>query len=724
MPSNPLVLLLLWAALLFVLLEGSTARPFHQVSTAHANMTYPLKVDPGPRDPSLPIPPTLLPQSVTLKDHHITIEPFRLNSLSATLHFTALEGGYLITLSHGSISSIHVEGLEGESSPLLEGVTFEGTLFWSLDENYFRIHELAFHLPPEGIIKLEGTYGFAQGALEGRLLGSGLDLSHTFARLFSLPPDFHLAFLLDTHMHVERKGGGPFTWRGEGSVSGLEFHTPQFIHAGENLEAHFHFSGWREPTGGATQLELELQMTEGECLFDKLYFDLAQTPLHLFMDAGIPSHAPSSVHLEDLRLSLHSIFDVHTCGSLQWEKGEISTNLQFSALPQPLEPMVHKFIREPHGERLPGLDQMDFGGRWAGAVHVQGPLGAPHLSGRMEILEGSVRDASRGIHVEGMSVNLPFDLTASEEWDARPATQPAGGHIQVQEFRTPLLHLRAFQLPFQSFPNGYRLMQSTTIPAERGFIRILELEMRDLPFSHRTGEMSLRISQLGLDNFLEALFTEELAATLHGEELQLNLLENRLESSGSLFLDTFAGEVIIEAFGVNGVVSPFRSYTLDARWDDLDLDKLTRLTDFGRVTGHVRGHLKNLEMAGGMPVSFDLAIESLPRRLARRVISVTAVENLTELSGGGSPFVGVGGIMAFLFKTFRYEEIGIACYLENDFFTIRGTIVRDDQEYLVRRGWLGGINIINRHPDNRISWNDMLRRIQRIQRESPHNSEF
>ncbi len=79
--------------------------------------------------------------------------------------------------------------------------------------------------------------------------------------------------------------------------------------------------------------------------------------------------------------------------------------------------------------------------------------------------------------------------------------------------------------------------------------------------------------------------------------------------------------------------------------------------------------------------------------------------------------------MTSLFKTFSYSELGIACYLNNDFFTIRGTVVEDGTEYLLKRGIFGGINIINQNPKNRISWNDMLRRMERIKRDSSDNME-
>ena len=57
----------------------------------------------------------------------------------------------------------------------------------------------------------------------------------------------------------------------------------------------------------------------------------------------------------------------------------------------------------------------------------------------------------------------------------------------------------------------------------------------------------------------------------------------------------------------------------------------------------------------------------------------------------------------------------MAASLNNDVFTINGTIVENGVEYLVRRSGLSGVDVVNLNPDNRISFKDMIKRIQRIQ---------
>jgi hypothetical protein len=54
--------------------------------------------------------------------------------------------------------------------------------------------------------------------------------------------------------------------------------------------------------------------------------------------------------------------------------------------------------------------------------------------------------------------------------------------------------------------------------------------------------------------------------------------------------------------------------------------------------------------------------------------------------------------------------------LINDQFSINGTIHDGGKEYLVRRGFLRGVDVVNQNPENVISFRDMAERIRRISR--------
>jgi hypothetical protein len=116
-------------------------------------------------------------------------------------------------------------------------------------------------------------------------------------------------------------------------------------------------------------------------------------------------------------------------------------------------------------------------------------------------------------------------------------------------------------------------------------------------------------------------------------------------------------------------------------------------------------------MSGGQPESFELVMENDSSAHGPKRISLEAVEKISLLGGGGSiPFFGR------MFKEFPYRRMGISCSLKNDMFTLHGLIKKDGQEYLVKRGFIRGVDVINRNPNGKISFKDMLDRLKRITR--------
>lgn len=96
-------------------------------------------------------------------------------------------------------------------------------------------------------------------------------------------------------------------------------------------------------------------------------------------------------------------------------------------------------------------------------------------------------------------------------------------------------------------------------------------------------------------------------------------------------------------------------------------------------------------------------------------ISVDAIKNISIIGTGSGAVSAVlsSGLNQF-FKDYPYSEIGIRCTLADDIFSLRGLIYKGGNEYLVRRAWFRGIDVINQNPDNAISFKDMAERVGRI----------
>jgi len=109
-----------------------------------------------------------------------------------------------------------------------------------------------------------------------------------------------------------------------------------------------------------------------------------------------------------------------------------------------------------------------------------------------------------------------------------------------------------------------------------------------------------------------------------------------------------------------------------------------------------------------------LEVESVARRGVEQSISMDAIQSISILGTGVDSALN-RGITQF-FKEYPYSKIGLRCVLKNDQFSVNGTIHDGGKEYLVRRGLLRGVDVINQNPNNVISFRDMEERIKRIYR--------
>ena len=198
-------------------------------------------------------------------------------------------------------------------------------------------------------------------------------------------------------------------------------------------------------------------------------------------------------------------------------------------------------------------------------------------------------------------------------------------------------------------------------------------------------------------------------ATIDGNLPLAMFVGDRLVFSGHLSVAVAGGMVEIKNIWMEPYAPVFR-WGADISFRHLDLRVLSEKTPFGLVTGAVKGWVNGLVMSGGQPEAFNLLVKTDEKASRSKKISIKAIENLSILGGGG----GSVSFLGRLFKEFSYSDIGISCKLKNDIFELHGLYRKGDREYLVKRGFWGGVNVINMNPRGRISFRDMLDRLKRI----------
>jgi len=185
-------------------------------------------------------------------------------------------------------------------------------------------------------------------------------------------------------------------------------------------------------------------------------------------------------------------------------------------------------------------------------------------------------------------------------------------------------------------------------------------------------------------------------------------------ADGTLSGSLFGGRLDVRRVTVERPFSEGREIGADVNVDRIDLERLSAILGIGRITGRLTGSIAGLRVAFGQPVAFHLKMESVPEKGVGQSVSLKAVNSIS-LMGTGSSLSGLGlSMMTTFFREFPYEKIGFECGLTNDIFTVRGLIHEDGVEYLVKRRFFAGIDVINGNPDNRIGFSDMLERAKRV----------
>ena len=235
---------------------------------------------------------------------------------------------------------------------------------------------------------------------------------------------------------------------------------------------------------------------------------------------------------------------------------------------------------------------------------------------------------------------------------------------------------------------------------------MLKLKVDPASSNHHVPELPISAKIIELIN--------EIHHHVHAE-LRLSVDQRRLETLGDVQFPLFSGQVKINNIQIRRLFSPSRVMGMNIEAKKLDLQKVTALIQAGSATGIIDLSLKNFEISYGQPSKFDLEIRSVKTAGVPRKISVEAIENLSLLSSGSNAGHGLlnVGINRF-FSHYRYAKIGLYCRLRDDAFQLRGLIHQHGREYVVKRGFLTGVDVVNYNPDNQISFRDMQERISRI----------
>ena len=554
------------------------------------------------------------------------------------------------------------------------------------------------------------TVQMDKGRLKLTAKGKEVGLVHSASRLKLLPPGWTFRGMdtIDVTASLDKKGTISFS--AKLGLEKFQFHNPKETHVGENISFHALISGRTTSDPSTIKASAQLSADGGEVLMDRYYFNLGENTLSVQGD-GVYQGKRKSMKLDKLTLNMKKIATAHVTGTLFQSRDGLEGELDLRIPDIPLKEPFQRLIREPFQTEKPALSKVRVDGSVGAAMAFKGKRSSWMITGHCTWKDGALVYGDSSVNLTGIGLSLPVWLT-HENGDG-PMQAPKG-HLSIRSMWIPHLPDQDLNVPIQAAQNGLIMPAATTLVVPGGTVRMGPSRIGGLTGASPTIDTALHFENLQLEPVLSRIWPEALTGNADGNLNTIHIEGGALQSTGEIKANVFEGALTLSHVGARGLFTALPIYHLDAQWHHLNLAEMTEGTSFGKIEGILNGYAKNLEVSNGQLQRFDLLLDTVKTDDVPQKISVKAVDNIARLGGGQSPFAGVAGMFVSFFKEFPYRKIGVRATLENDVFRINGTIRENGNEYLVKRGFFSGVDVINQNKDNRVSFKDMLKRIKRI----------
>ncbi len=464
--------------------------------------------------------------------------------------------------------------------------------------------------------------------------------------------------------------------------------------------------------GPRPRIKGDLALRQGETLWGTVYADFGKAPVVLHVEGTRP--APGEYTDLLLEGGSDGFGRLTLSGNARREGTRWSHRGRIAVRDARLGPIFRTFLKDPLSTSHPAMEKADLDGTAGIDLSFSGSGNAAVLSGELRLRSGEVRTGTDPPFLSGLDVDLPiaYSLGAANPGRPRPAAAEKWGRIRLDRVFLDGRILGPFDVPAVLVPNHLYLGGTVDLPVFGANVSLRRIQV-DEPLSPKFRvRMSARLD--GLDLARLAGKDPSLEGHLGGILDPVVIDRERGTAGGALTGDLFGGRMEVRRVAVDRPFAPGREIGADIEVSLLDLERFSAALGVGRVTGRLSGTLKGMRIAYGQPVAFHLKMESVPVKGVKQSVSLKAVNSIS-LVGTGSGLSGLGvSLMTKIFREFSYEKIGFECRLENDVFAVRGLIHEDGVEYLVKRRFFSGIDVVNANADNRIGFSDMLDRAKRV----------
>lgn len=494
---------------------------------------------------------------------------------------------------------------------------------------------------------------------------------------------------------------------GKLNMDGLNFSNPSFTIAGESLSPRLRLQGSLDSGLKNITVKLSFELLQGETLWNEYYLNWSKMPLAAEIGGKLQttlqkfSDLESETSISSLgKISAHGLLGLRPPSSIDLLLSISELNLQslLSLLPQ---------------SQASSSSSLKLGGKLNSQIRLKKEKNVLSVAGSIQLAEGMLEQEGKKLALNGMEANIPFHYMSTMESSTDEERHQEKGYFLIKEMKLPYLTLSSLHFGLRSSRNKL-LVDSFSLDVFGGKALFGDTLIQLGPkLAEITGRTSFILNDIDLSQlpFVSGKFPLQGKGRLDLPRIEVT--PELVETDGQAKIDIFGGNITIDQTRIEKPFSKMRTISCDISFSDINLQKVTDMLPFGRVTGIINGEIHKLSLSCGQPESFTLRIESEPRKGIPQKFSLKAANDLAIISSGNQQLQPGKGWTRFI-SNFRYKKIGIFCSLKNDLFTLRGTIKEKGVEYLVKGDWIFGINVINKKPENQIRFKDMLNRMKRI----------
>jgi hypothetical protein len=455
---------------------------------------------------------------------------------------------------------------------------------------------------------------------------------------------------LDGRLRVHAPKAQPLQVVGALGVAKAAFDTPDASIAGESLDAHFGIDYRKTPQ--LTTVVVDGPLQGGDFLVGNAYVALPTTPVVLHIEGsqrmGEGWHLPAIAWRDGKTLVANGSAAFGTDTSLQ-----------------ALDLQLHSGNVAPLGKRY-----------LSGWLAVAG-LGDLQLSGAMDanayVTGGRLQRAGVALHDVG--IIDPKGRFRFDGLDGMPrfsVAAPVSGQLKWRGGQLYGLDFAAASLPIDSSNGELRLREAVIVPTLGGSLRFDGMTLRP-PASPAGADIrfGLTLDRLDIGQLAKTLHWPAFQGQLSGRIPNARYANERLVFDGGLTMQLFGGSVQASSLSMERPFGVAPSLTADLVLDNIDLQSLTGVFDFGSITGRLAGRIDALRLVDWTATAFNAELHTVKVGGVRRRISQRAVQNISSV--GDASFTNtLQSQLIGLFKDFGYSRIGISCRLANEVCAMGG----------------------------------------------------